>query len=156
MHRQRGNIVIYLLVGMVLFGMLLTGIWWTKTRVSRAVTTPQAVQPTVDKTVETTLDQDSRAPVQDTTKATPSPDTTSAQPAAPAYPSQTSSTATTTPSAAPTKPESQTPRTAAAGPVAASGPVEDSLVSAALLGSVAYATTMYVRSRRQSGAIANS
>lgn len=167
MKSERGNIVVYLVVGLVLFGLLLTGIWWVKSRAPKAVSTPQIAQTDnkkADDKPETTINQDEGGTTptgasssQNNDASTPAANNASDQattgqstPPSSDYPSQTSSTATTTPSAAPTRPESQTPNLTETGPVAASGPVEDSFMSALALGGAAYMSTAYARSRKMS------
>lgn len=156
MKSERGNIVVYLVVGLVLFGLLLTGLWWVKSRAPKTVSVPQVVQ-TKEKSSdkpETKINQDEGGSTPTGSSSTTSSDQSTTDtnntttPPSSDYPQQTSSTATSTPSVAPSRPESQTPNTLANGPVAASGPVEDSLMSAIALGGAAYMSTAYVRSRK--------
>jgi len=159
MKSERGNIVIYLLVGLALFAVLLTGLWWVKSQAPKTVAAPETTQTTTNTTpsVETTINQDDRGATttEPTTPDTSTSTTTSPQTPSQDYPSQTSSTSTTTPSssAAPTQPESQTPHSTSIVPVAASGPVEDSIMTALALGGVAYVTTAYIRSRGRSSTV---
>jgi cytoskeletal protein RodZ len=145
MQSERGNAIIYVLVGLVLFGAMLGGLWWVKNRVGTVQSAPVAVQETTktDATTDTVVDQDT----------VPSDDTQSSTTEA-----QTSSTDTTQPSAATTTPnsaisqlppESQTGQVKSSpNSVASSGPTENSLIAATALGIVAYLGTSFARSRR--------
>ena len=155
MRSERGNIVVYIIVGLALFGALLTGVWWVKSHAPKTVAAPHvATSKDEAKMTETTIKQDETSKPNEssaaTDQATPAPSTSNTTPAPTIpgdYPSQSSSTSTTTPSATPPKPESQTPH-ATSGPVAASGPVEDSIMNALALGGAVYIVAAYLRSRR--------
>jgi cytoskeletal protein RodZ len=154
MKSERGNIIVYLLVGVVLFGLLLGGLWWVKARVADTPAAPVATTGEQDKsTTETEVNQDGteQQPTEEAATGTENTPTTSA-PTSPAPAPATPAPSTTTPAPstpAPLPPESQTPNT---GPspngVAASGPVENAIGTSLGLGVLAYLGTSYVRSRR--------
>ena len=50
MKSERGNIVIYLLVGLALFAVLLTGLWWVKSQAPKTVAAPETTQTTTNTT----------------------------------------------------------------------------------------------------------
>jgi cytoskeletal protein RodZ len=152
MNSERGNIIVYALVGLVLFGILLGSLWWVKSQVADAPDAPVATTEEQSKPkTDTEVNQDTTQ--QGTTSQDAAPaDTTPQAPST--SPQQTApvQTAPATPpaSAAPaTPPESQTPRT---GPspnnVAASGPVDSTIGTSLALGVIAYFGTSFVRSRR--------
>lgn len=150
MKSERGNIIVYLLVGVVLFGLLLGGLWWVKARVADTPTTPVATtedqnKPTTE--TDTAVDQDGtpeQKPAEEAAPSTPEP----AAPA-PATPAPTPAPVTPAPTTPVLPPESQTPST---GPspnnVAASGPLENAVGTAFGLGVLAYLGTSFARSRR--------
>ena len=160
MQSERGNVVVYLLIGLVLFGAMLSGVWWVKKQVSKPVSVPIATNSQNKSTTpETTIQQDTGGtagsqPTDQQSQSVPSQ-------SSPEFPQQTSSTSTSEPStgrsesssqqtSTPSTPESQTAPTGtthAAG-LANTGPVEDGIVSAMLLGIATYAFVLYARSRR--------
>lgn len=171
MKSERGNVIIYLLIGIVLFGAMLTGVWWVKKKNTQTVSAPIATNSQKQSdSPETTIHQDAggstQAQSEQNNSGTPSTTGSATTPQAtapsPQYPQQSSSTSTnqpsnssqsatnTTPSAGPSTPESQTAPTGTthANGVAATGPVED-MTSALALGGVIYTATLYVRSRRR-------
>lgn len=151
MKSERGNVVVYLLVGLVLFGLLLSGAWWVKNQSSRA-TAPVASTDKTQPQTETKVSQDDKPaktdnkPAENQPKPTPAPTPASPAPSNPAP----APVPTPAPSVAPTRPESQTPRIGTTGPssVASSGPLEDAITSSLLIGGVTFATASYLRSRR--------
>ncbi len=154
MKTESGNVVVYLLVGLVLFVVMMSGIWWVKQR-SHTVTPPTpTVTQTTDESPETAVDQDAvsqqRSTDNSSRSASRSADSQPTTPTQPAQSPQSSTSNSTSPTTTPSRPESQTPRT---GPsptaVASSGPTEDRLFMAAGLGMVAFFGTSYARSRRQ-------
>lgn len=155
MKSERGNIVVYLLVSLVLFGVLLTGMWWVKRQAPHtAVRAPQTTQTTPQTPqTETKISQDDAAPVEPARNTpaaeTPAPQTGTTPPSSNGG-GETSSTSTTTPHQATPRPESQTPHVSASDPrnVASSGPVEDSIVSSTILGGIVYAGVLFARSRQ--------
>lgn len=136
MKSQRGNIIVYLLIGLVLFGLLLGGLWWVRNRVANTPTAPVVTTQPQNTTPETDVKQDEK-PAESPTETTPGGQ---------------SQTGTTTPNTqappAALLPESQTPRT---GPspqaVAASGPLENTLISSLMLAGVTYIGVLFSRSR---------
>lgn len=153
MKSERGNIIVYLLVGVVLFGLLLGGLWWVKARVADKPGGSIATTEERDKpTTETNVDQDK------TPEQKPTEEVTTETEAAPSTPEPVTPPAPTTPAPAPVTPgpttpalppESQTPRTGPSpGNVAASGPLESALGTSLGLGVLAYLGTSFVRSRR--------
>lgn len=146
MNSERGNIIVYLLIGLVMFGAVAGSLWWLQTRAGdeqqpastseeREADNDQAPaeQPAADPapanggdTAPSDTEPAGRAPAADT-PATASP--TNDQPV-------TTSDATTPP-AQPTPTQ-----------VAPAGPVENSMLMAASLGMIAFAATSYARSRR--------
>lgn len=172
MRSERGNIVIYLLVSLVFFGLLLTGMWWVKKQAARTMSVAPTTTQKTDKKpeVETKISQDDvRA---DKDRQTASDATVGANSTPPADTGRTSSTATTnsSPSSSPATtpqplgggptassspsttppPESQMPHVSSTGPsnVASSGPVEDALLSSTVLGGVVYVGVLFARSRQ--------
>ena len=156
MKSERGNIIVYLLVGVVLFGLLLGGLWWVKARVADKPSAPIATteeqnKPTTDTEVNQDGTPEQKKPEETTTgteATTPTPPVAPAPPVpAPTTPAPVTPAPTTPPAVLP--PESQTPRT---GPspnnVAASGPLENALGTSFGLGVIAYLGTSFVRSRR--------
>ncbi len=151
MKSERGNIIVYLLVGVVLFGLLLGGLWWVKARVADKPGGSIATTEDRDKaTTETEVSQDApeqKPSEETTTEAAPS----NPEPVAPAptTPAPTPAPVTPAPTTPVLPPESQTPRT---GPspdnVAASGPLENAVGTAFGLGVLAYLGTSFARSRR--------
>ena len=137
MKSQRGNIIVYALVGLVLFGILLGSIWWIRQRSTPApVATDNQTQQQTDTEVK-----------QDETPANPAAETPAAQ-----GDQQQTQTGNNQPqrgggAATPATPESQTPRTGPSA-VAASGPLENTLISSLVLGAATFAGTSYARSRR--------
>lgn len=142
MQSQRGNIIVYLVVGLVLCGAFLTGLWWVKRQ-----STPVAVVSTTSRagdkaaSTETRINQDDSG-----TKSAAGTDSTTEQGTSADFPQQTSSTSTTQPSLAP---ESQTPPTGASHSdgVANTGPAEDAFLTALVMGVLTYLGTHFVRSR---------
>ena len=151
MKSERGNIIVYLLVGVVLFGLLLGGLWWVKARVAdkpggSIATTEEQNKPGT----ETNVEQDRTPEQKPSEEATTETEATPSTPAAPAPTTPAPSTpAPVTPAPVAPAPESQTPRT---GPspsgVAASGPVENMIGTSIGLGVLVYFGTSFVRSRR--------
>lgn len=151
MKSQRGNVIVYALVGLVLFGVLAGSIYWIRNRSTPA---PVASNNQTQEETKTEVKQD-ETPAQSaeesaagnseaqTPSGTGTPNTSGAPATTPAPVQSSRDTAT------PTTPESQTPRT---GPsptaVAASGPLENSLISSLVLGTATFAGASYVRSRR--------
>lgn len=173
MKSERGNIVVYLLVGLVLFGVLLGGVWWVKNRVANKPTPVGTTQEekTVQPGTDTQVDQDKapetkpeetkpaetkpeeQAPSTSSVPATPAPETNNAG----GISSSASSTPTTNGAAtnrgtdlAALPPES---RMASTGPsptnVAASGPLENALGTSLGLGIVTFLGSSYVLSRKR-------
>lgn len=149
MESQRGNIIVYLLIGLVMFGALLSGLWWIKTRAGGEKPTvvaeeSQSAQNDKKTPAETSVEQDA---VPATDEPTPTP-----APAATPAPANNPPAQRPAPSAPQTQPvlppESQTNRTPKPNEVASSGPVENGLITASGLGVLAYLSTSYVRSRR--------
>jgi cytoskeletal protein RodZ len=166
MKSERGNIIVYLLVGLVLFGVLVGGVWWVKNRVANkptpvATTTEQkVVQPGTD----TKVDQDSKpatkpAETKPAEQPAPAAPATPAQPTTPQNTTNNSSTPATGSTSGTTNgrasdlaalpPES---RTASAGPspnnVAATGPLENAIGTSLGLGIVTFLASSFVRSRK--------
>ncbi len=139
MKSQRGNVIVYALVGLVLFGVLAGSIYWVRQRSNPA---PVASDNQTQQQTDTEVKQD-ETPAQ------------SAEESAAGTTESQSGTGSSNPvqsnrdTATPPAPESQTPRT---GPspaaVAASGPLENSLISSLVLGTATFAGASYVRSRR--------
>lgn len=154
MKSERGNVVVYLLVGLVLFGLLLSGAWWVKNQSSRA-TSPVATSSQPKPETETKVTQDEKPaseqkPADNQARPNPTPTPTPAPtPASPA-PSNPTPAPAPAPNVAPSRPESQTPRIGTTGPsaVASSGPLEDAITSSILIGGATFATASYLRSRR--------
>jgi|JI10StandDraft_1071094.scaffolds.fasta_scaffold305554_2 cytoskeletal protein RodZ len=152
MKSERGNIIVYLLVGVVLFGLLLGGLWWVKARVADKPSAPVATTNEQNKpTTETEVNQDGTQETKPSEETTTEAEATPSTPAVPAptSPAPTPAAVTPAPTASALPPESQTPRT---GPspsnVAASGPLENALGTSFGLGVLAYLGTSFVRSRR--------
>lgn len=143
MKSERGNIIVYVLVGLVLFGALAGSVWWVNNRAQTETQAPVATEsaPAEDGTTETSVDQDA--------VSAPQPDSAASsddQPVAnnPEQPAPTPASPQT-PTLAP---ESQTPSNPTPAQVANAGPVENSLMTASGLGVIAYLSSLYVRSRR--------
>ncbi len=148
MKSERGGIVVYLIIGLVLFGALLGGVWWVKQRTVVAGDATQKTTTPGTSQTDTQVSQDAQ-PERDATSeeatSTPTPAASSAD-----YPQQTSSTATTQSSTTATIPSpSSSGSTAAAGnkPVANTGPAEDAALTAVALATLSYVAVAYVRSR---------
>ncbi|MEO5691048.1 MAG: hypothetical protein ABIQ64_02580 [Candidatus Saccharimonadales bacterium] len=147
MKSQRGNVIVYALVGLVLFGVLAGSIYWVRQRSTPA---PVATNNQTQEQTKTEVKQDEN-PAQSAEK----PAAGNSETQTPSGPGTSSGTGSSNPvqsnrdTTNPSKPESQTPRT---GPspaaVAASGPLENSLISSIVLGTATFAGTSYVRSRR--------
>lgn len=162
MSSERGNIIVYLLVSLALFGSMLGGIWWVKNRIgstsrtqSPAVTAPASNKTAQEKAPETVVDQDA-APTANPDNQSQNQSSTagSNSNSASSQPSNTQagsgSGATTMPPKddVPTTshPESQTSHKPSPSTVASSGPVEDTVMSALLLGIATFALHSFVRS----------
>lgn len=130
--KQRGNIIVFVLIGLVLFGVLLGSVWWLKDRFTGAPVATDTTQQTTETDTDIKQDQNPRDEAADSEDTAPATSDTSA-------PARDAAT--------PQTPESQTPRT---GPseVAASGPLENTLLSSLALGTAVFLGTSFARSRR--------
>ena len=174
MKSERGNIVVYLLVGLVLFGVLLGGVWWVKNRVANKATPVATTQDekTVQPGTDTQVDQDKapetkpeeskpaetkpeeQSPSSPSIPATPAPETNNSGGSTNSSNSETPATNGTATSRgtdlAALPPES---RMASTGPspanVAASGPLENALGTSLGLGIVTFLGSSYVLSRKR-------
>lgn len=177
MDPQRGNIIVYLLVGLAFFGLMTAGIWWVKNRphdisviAGLAQQAPAAAPdaktgntppPSQTDTPEPETKPDSTARQQPQNQ----PNSGSAVPggqgapgsaprSAPSPAPQASAPATGPSAAMPPeddaepRPESQTRHTSSPDAVASSGPLEDAATAAMLLGAVTFLVHSFVRSRR--------
>lgn len=152
MRSQRGNIIVYLLVGIVLFSALIGTMWWVKNRVATTPAPVATTEQTQKSGTETKVDQDSKPETTNEqtntgsaeeqkpdTSQTTTPPSTSTQPGS----GSGASSNTTLP------PESQTPRTGPApSNVAASGPIENAMGTSLGLGIITYLASSFVRSRK--------
>ncbi len=136
MKSQRGNVIVYALVGLVLFGVLAGSIYWVRQRSTPA---PVARDNQTQEQTKTEVKQD-ETPTKSAEESAASTDNGTGS---------SSAAQSNRDTATPQTPESQTPRT---GPspdaVAASGPLENSLISSLVLGTATFAGASYVRSRR--------
>lgn len=174
MKSERGNIIVYLLVGLVLFGVLIGGVWWVKNRVANKPATVATTkeEKTVQPSTDTKVDQDKTPdnnPAETKPEESKPAETKPAEqpaPAAPATPAPETNTRSTTPSTsgntssttpatsgndlAALPPES---RTASAGPspnnVAASGPVENAIGTSLGLGIITFLASSFMLSRKR-------
>lgn len=129
MKSQRGNIIIFLLIGLILFGSISGGLWWLKNRASDVAEGPAT-------TAEQSADGEQAGRVGTNTD---NPEATEATESAPdENREQAPVTGDTDSSISVSGPSS----------VASSGPTEDRLLMASGLGVLTFATTSYLRSRR--------
>lgn len=152
MNNERGNIIVYLLVSLALFGVLLGGAWWVKNRAGAAGTPATPVATSAEKKSTPKADQPQTTVNQDATPSQTSGNTSSNTQSQATTPSTSQPSPQTMPPKddKPTtpRPESQTSSAGSPRAVASSGPVEDSLVTAMLLGTATYTMHSFVRSRR--------
>ncbi len=164
MSSERGNIIIYLLVSLALFGAMLGGIWWVKNRIGStsrtqapSVTAPASNKTAQEKTPETVVKQ--HATPKDNSGNQPQNQSNTAGSNSNSASSQSSNTEAGSGSGITTmppkddeptvpRPESQTPHKPSPSTVASSGPVEDTILSAFLLGIATFALHSFVRSRQ--------
>lgn len=121
MRSERGNIVVYLLVGLVLFGLLISGIWWVKRQAGSSLKSPVATQNAPAKpSTDTKVSQDEKPTQTDPEKPANSPENTPAS-------NDGGQTGQSAPSTATPTPPSNTPTTAPSSGTSSSSTITPSV-----------------------------